>query len=36
MLCWDVRERLSAAKAVEAFQKFDKQMDENAMTDIRD
>lgn len=35
MLCWDVRERLSAAKAVEAFQKFDKQMDENAMTDIR-
>lgn len=33
MLCWDVRKRLSAAKALEAFQKFDKQRDENATTD---
>lgn len=31
MLCWDARNRLSAAQAVEAFQQFDKQMDENAM-----
>lgn len=35
MLCWDVNERLSAANAIEAFQVFENQMNENVVEDTK-